>query len=140
MHIAANLIRSGIASPRSRNGSLWSHRAILCMLANESYAGRRVFTGPNGETAIVTFPALVTAQEYAEVQRQVAGRKRARPARTKRPALFAGRLRCTLCGGSMSVMVSRDRSGEARYIYYRCRNAYSGSAEHSVIKGGSTLR
>jgi hypothetical protein len=131
--IAANLIRSGVAAPRVK---LWSHRIILYILGNESYAGRRLFTGPNGETAIITFPALITVQEYAEVKRAVSSRQRERPARTKRPALFAGHMRCTLCGGGMTVVVSRDRKGQARYIYYRCRNAYSGSSEHAVITGG----
>lgn len=134
--IALGLLADGIASPRPKAGSgRWTHKHVLYILANEAYSGRREFRGPNGEIAVVTFPALISGAEWRQARELVRTRAQHRPARTARPALWAGHARCAVCGGGVAVQVSRDRSGQARYLYYRCRNMYAGN-QHVLLRGG----
>lgn len=135
--IALGLVRAEVpvARPHTSTTQRWTVRQVLYVLKNEAYTGRREFTGPHGETAVVTFPGLVTAAEFQQVQRLTHGRISHRSGRTTRPALFAGHLRCGLCGGSLTVLVSRDRNGEARYMYYRCAHTYQGATAALVGTG-----
>ncbi|GGO21992.1 recombinase family protein [Deinococcus humi] len=128
--IAAYLIQAGVTVPRPHKSSqgLWTQRHVLYILNNEAYTGRRVFTGPGGETSTVTFEGLVTPAEFRQVRQLVSGRRTNRAARTRFPALWAGHLRCGLCGGSMSVFsnYNTNKAGEqTHYINYRCRNTYN---------------
>lgn len=140
MSITTDLIAAGVPNPRphkSKTGR-FTIRHVLYVLRNSAYTGRRTFTGPNGETAIVTFPPLVTAAEFAEVQAHVQSRTRHQPKRTRHPALFAGHTRCAECGGTLSVFSNRNVSkagAVTEYAYYRCRGA-SNSSSHFIRQGG----
>lgn len=137
-HIAAGLVSAGIAPPRPGKSSqgLWTMRHVLYVLANEAYTGRRPFTGPDGETAVVTFEPMVTPAEFARVRALVSGRRRHRPARTRFPALWAGHIRCALCGGGLAVFCNYNdtKAGRKHYVNYRCRNTYQSGAM-AIVKG-----
>ncbi|MDV6375173.1 recombinase family protein [Deinococcus arenicola] len=134
------LIQEGVpvARPDKSSKGLWTVRHVLYILRNEAYTGRRTVTGPLGETAVVTFPALVSGTEFRQVQQLVASRRHHQGGRTRHPALFAGHTRCTACGGSLTAFSNANTSKagtRTEYHYYRCRNTYSGAA-HRVTRGG----
>ena len=133
--IALELTKAGIPSPRAyKGGGHWTHRAVLYTLANSGYTGRREFRALTGEVAVVTFPPLVSVADWQAAQEQVKSRHEHRPARTSRPALFAGHLRCGVCGGSMNVDINKP-VGYKEYIYYRCIHA-TRSADYALVRGG----
>ncbi|KEF35516.1 hypothetical protein RDMS_01825 [Deinococcus sp. RL] len=134
--IAMRLIQKGVpvARPHKSSQGLWTMRHVLYILANEGYTGRRIYSGPDGETAIVTFPALVSPADFRRVRQLVAGRRKHRPARTRFPALWAGHARCSLCGGGMAVFsnYNETKAGRKHYLNYRCRNTYASGATAAV--------
>lgn len=138
--IALRLIQGGVpvARPHKSARGLWTVRHVLYILRNEAYTGRRTFTGQNGETAVVTFPALISPAEFHQVQQLVTARRRHQGGRTRHPALFAGHTRCTVCGGTLHVFSNgnTNKAGvRTSYTYYRCRNTYNGAA-HQLTRGG----
>lgn len=140
--IALHLNEQGIPSPRpqQRGAAHWTHRAVLYTARNAAYTGRREFHGPDGEVAVLTFPALITTAEYQQAQAMIdRWNRRVRPARTRYAALFAGHARCSLCGGGIAVYENNNtskRTGQVtRYTMYRCRNTYGGAA-HASVRGG----
>lgn len=118
---AATLSREGMPPPRSGQG--WSAKTVLSILKNPAYLGRLVYTGPEGERATVTYPALITPTRWQALQVLITTRKTQRSPRTKFPALFGGRATCALCGGAMTIQTYRGRAGQMRdYGQYHCRN------------------
>ncbi|WP_161882178.1 recombinase family protein [Deinococcus alpinitundrae] len=122
--LAYALTREGI--PSSKGKSNWQAGIIRYVLKNEAYTGRRVFTGPDGRLAVVTFPALISAEEWAHIQKVVQGRRNHRVSRTTRPALFAGHLRCGVCKRSMRVSTNTNAQ-RREYTYYLCATATTSS-------------
>ena len=139
--ITTDLVKAGIPATRPGRSTtgLFTLRQVLYILRNSAYTGRRAFTGLHGETAVVTFPPLVTPAEFAAAQAHVDTRTKHQPRRTRHPALFAGHTRCTECGGTLAVFSNRNTSRKtgavSEYVYYRCRSA-SSPTTHAVIQGG----
>ncbi len=102
----------------------WSARAVLRLLQNPVYAGRR----PDGAAAVHT--ALVPTDLFERVQAAIAARKtRATRSRGKidereDPFLLRGLLVCEQCGRTMTTSMSTaltKKSAAKALRYYRCR-------------------
>ncbi|QRK08585.1 recombinase family protein [Archangium violaceum] len=119
----ANALR--LAAKSGKRGE-WSTRAVLRLLRNPVYAGRR----PDGAAAVHT--ALVPNELFERVQATIAARRTRTPAkRTKAserddPFLLRGLLVCERCGKtmttSMSTSLTRATATKAPR-YYRCCTA-----------------
>lgn len=118
---------------RKSEEPLWSAKAIDRILHNEVYIGRLVqgktrrldyrskkkIAVPERDWAVAdnTHPAIVTAEQYAMVQRILETETR-RPNDAETVALFAGFLYCGDCGNRL-VRRSASYKGK-KYIYYQC--------------------
>ncbi len=117
----ANVLR--LVAKNGKRGE-WSTRAVLRLLQNPVYAGRR----PDGAAAVHT--ALVPAELFERVQNAIAARKtRATTTRSKvdereDPFLLRGLLICEACGRTMTTSMSTALTKKAAAKaprYYRCR-------------------
>jgi site-specific DNA recombinase len=106
--IAAALNQAGHAAPQ---GGAWGLGAISRVLANPAYAGTYQYGGSQVAGAI---PAIVSAEEFAQVQQRRRGRTgrpdRARPGQY----LLSGLARCGRCGRPVAGSRGRGRR------YYVC--------------------
>lgn len=140
--ITQALIDAGVAPARPHKSSrgLFNLKQVRYILTNPLYTGRREFRGPEGQVAVVTYPPLVSAAEFAQAQAHVESRRRNQPRRTRHPALFAGHLRCSECGGGMSVFsngnTSKKTGKRTEYVYYRCRGNANRNSVHFLRSGG----
>jgi site-specific DNA recombinase len=78
----------------------------------------------------IAVPALVTAEQFALVQRQLQRNGRLSPRNTRRPSLLQGILICRECGYAYYRCSTRSKNGILRE-YYRC----SGSDGHRRPEG-----
>ena len=149
-----------IAAPRS---AAWSHQTIIEMVRNERYAGRLIWNRtkntkvygedqrrheerPESEHVVRDVPALaiITADQFERVQRQLAKRKpRQMPATRKGQivSIASGLLYCGTCGASYSVR-ARKRVGERIHTWYGCtahaENGKSVCAQRETISAHRT--
>ncbi|GAA5504387.1 hypothetical protein Dxin01_04157 [Deinococcus xinjiangensis] len=124
--IALYLNQKGIPVPRTgglRKNAGWSSIHVGRILKNSRYLGYTDYRGPDGRTTRITYPALVTPAQFAQIQEGFERRKKFRGPRTRFPSLFGGFLRCAYCGRSLTVNAARNRRGEQKWAYYLCRNA-----------------
>ncbi|MDQ3037760.1 MAG: recombinase family protein [Myxococcota bacterium] len=117
----ANALR--LVAKNGKRGE-WSTRAVLRLLQNPVYAGRR----PDGAAAVHT--ALVPADLFERVQNAIAARKtRATTTRSKvdqreDPFLLRGLLLCERCDRTMTTSMSTSltkKTAAKAPRYYRCR-------------------
>ena len=137
----------------------WNNATIWGMLRNPAYAGQAAYgkthaTGaPVRETRHarqrgqrsarvsrervsadewkrIAVPALVTAEQFALVQRQLERNGRLSPRNTRRPSLLQGILVCRECGYAYYRCSTRSKNGILRE-YYRC----SGTDGHRRPEG-----
>ncbi|WP_162243067.1 recombinase family protein [Deinococcus sp. Leaf326] len=98
----------------------WGGTPVRTILSNPRYLGRMEYTGPDGQTTTVTYPPLITPEQWQAVQEGTADRLRQRSSRSDYPALFAGHLTCSSCGSTMSLEVDRPVGAQKRYARYVC--------------------
>ena len=108
-----------IRSRRKAYGAI-SRSRVHDLLREPFYMGELVY---QGERHPGRQPPMVTAAEFAEVQRRLD-----RPQPLRRPRLefaFAGTLRCAACGCSVvgERKVKRYSGRAATYVYYHCSGA-----------------
>jgi site-specific DNA recombinase len=117
----ANTLR--LVAKNGKRGE-WSARAVLRLLQNPEYAGRR----PDGAPAVHT--ALVPADLFERVQAFIADRRTRMPATRKKvherddPFLLRGQLFCEQCGCTMTTSMSTaltKKTAPKAPRYYRCR-------------------
>ena len=123
--IAAELNRQEITPPRSgviRRDPGWNGVHIRRILRNDRYLGRIEYAGPDGTTTTLTYPALITPGQWADVQAAIDSRRKRGRSRSPYPALLGGHLECSACGSSLTLHVSRDRAGKPRWAVYICRH------------------
>ncbi|MDQ3091567.1 MAG: recombinase family protein [Actinomycetota bacterium] len=125
----ANALR--LVAKNGRRGE-WSTRAVLRLLQNPVYAGRR----PDGAAAVHT--ALVPAELFERVQSAISARKtRATTTRSKvdereDPFLLRGLLVCEACGRAMTTSMSTaltKKTAAKAPRYYRCRTDGCGGGQ-----------
>lgn len=103
----------------------WTSGTVQNILNNQRYQGFAMF-GPH----VITFPGIVTPEEYAETRRAVQDRTHAR-VKSRADHLLTGLARCPECGAAMtwlgvlSWQGKKHGTGE-RYGYYRCWQAAYG--------------
>lgn len=128
--IADRLNRAGA---RQRDGRPFSLGFVHRLLSRETYAGRHTFnrttakTGeakPEAERIVYACPALVTAEDFAAVQKLLTQRnQRQTPARTlSAPTLLTGLAVCAGCGGGMTLGTGKAKNGTV-HRYYICSTA-----------------
>lgn len=132
-----------VATTKAYSAQLWSAKAIDRILHNEVYIGRLVqgktrrldyrskkkIAVPERDWAVAdnTHPAIVTAEQYAMVQRILETETR-RLNDAETVALFAGFLYCGDCGNRL-VRRSASYKGK-KYIYYQCSGRRANAAPH----------
>jgi site-specific DNA recombinase len=121
--IAAALNAEGVRFRGKRFHISNVYRILTC----PTYAGTHHFnrrsarTGefkPREEWVSVAVPALVNAEEFAQVQAQLAARspKRIAPRLVGNPTLLTGIARCGICGSGLTLRTGKS----GRYRYYAC--------------------
>lgn len=144
--IAKSLNARGVPAPRSRGG--WSPSAIGVLLRRELYVGiqrwgaiakgyrggtkvRRRDHGRELVTVEVPHLRIVSAELWEAVQARLAGR--AAPRRRGRPEryLLSGILRCSECGGPLTVSPGR-RSKEPIRVYCCARHRDRGTCPSTL--------
>ncbi len=137
----------GIAAPRS---SAWSHQTIMEMVRNERYVGRLIWNRtkntkvhgedhhrheerPESEHVVHLAPelAIITADQFERVQRQLATRKRRQMPATRKGqivSLTSGLLYCGSCGASYTVRGRKLRGGRVNTWYGCVKYAENGAA------------
>lgn len=121
--IAAKLSREAVPVPREgglRVAPGWAAKSVLDILKNPAYLGSRTYMSAAGETATITYPPLIDAARWQALQLSIVARRTVRSARSDYPALFAGRLKCSLCGGAQVLQTYAEAGG--RRAHYHCRN------------------
>src|ERR1043166_7277304 len=105
---------------RPRSGGMPMGRSMIYkILSNPFYAG---FIFRCGELIPGKHEAIITWQEFEEVQAKLGRRGRPRP--KSHNFAFAGLLTCGQCGASLTPEEHVKRSGR-RYVYYRCNRTRS---------------
>ena len=119
-------------NPQESIGTRWTYSAISSMLRNEIYAGNMVqgkyesvsYKGrkkrPRPKSAWFvaegTHEAIIEHELWARVQALLL--ERSRPFASGQIGIFARKVRCIFCGGTMRTSKSRGRH------YLQCRNRY----------------
>lgn len=121
---------------RTLRGRPWSKNTILGILKSEVYMGQVIFNRfdkkyrrdrPKEEwVRVQAHESIVSPERFAEVQAGLAGRE---PAAEHVPGnnrhIFAGLLRCGLCGSGLKLATGTGR-GKKVYSYYACNGAIQG--------------
>lgn len=110
---------------------IWTPEAVREMLRNPAYAGRRVWTDPNGARHVydAMWKGLVTPEKFDQVQSILA--TRSTPAKGRRPThLLTGIAVCDVCGSTLTsqkqnagrAKLADGSPNPARYTYrsYMC--------------------
>jgi site-specific DNA recombinase len=116
---------NGRAMPRQTIHQLFTNRYYAAILTDpwsrEEYPGRHV--------------AMVSAEEFARVQRVIDGRNRSIPHQKDRPEFpLRGLVRCGACHCALTGAFSRGRT--RRYAYYSCHNSGCPNAKKSIPAEG----
>jgi site-specific DNA recombinase len=131
--LAAQLNNEGHLTKR---GYKWSHKTVDDIIHNEMYAGKLQFGRqkykliaqgkqkgvPRNREEWVTIdvPAIITPEQFAAAQRQIAANKHFASRNTKRFYLLQGIVKCGKCGYSMTPQGTYN--GNKPYYYYTCYN------------------
>lgn len=127
-------------NPRESAGTLWTYSAVSSMLHNEIYIGNLV-QGKYGSVSYKsrknrprpksawfvsegTHEAIIDRPLWDRVQALLL--ERSRPFASGQTGIFARKVRCMSCGGTMRSSKSRGRH------YLQCRNRY---VDHSACPG-----
>jgi len=95
-----------------------SHTTIDHILRNPFYKGLLVV---KGEVYAASHPPLVSQELFDAVQRARTQRGNTARRPSRRELLFAGLLRCPLCGRVLVGSITKSKSGKP-YTYYACTN------------------
>lgn len=117
-------------------GRPWNKNTILGILKSEVYMGDVIFNRfdkkvgrqrPREEwVRVQSHEPIVSSDRFAEVQAGLADREPVAehvPGNTQH--VFAGLLRCGLCGAGLKMATGTGR-GKKQYSYYHCNNALQG--------------
>ncbi len=116
----------GYRTPRTRcGGKPLARSRFYDLLGNSFYCGLLRFKGEIYQGA---HEALVSPQEFAQIQTMLRRENRPRPSRHE--WAYTGLLRCAACGSTLVAGWSRSHTGR-RYAYYWCRGR-SGCEEPGV--------
>jgi DNA invertase Pin-like site-specific DNA recombinase len=97
--LAEELAASGVRTARD---GMPTARWVRYLLQNPIYTGQVRWRSPDGTvTAVQAHPAVVTAELFEAVQRQLAQNTRRRTDRGDAPDLFSGLVYCSACGGPL---------------------------------------
>lgn len=101
---------------RTSSGREWTESAVAQLVRNERYTGRAEMLGHT-----ITFPAIIDAELWQNVQAQMKGRRKGERTQYQARYLLSGLARCSECGGAMTYAISGGGGRGARaYHYYRC--------------------
>jgi len=139
--IADYLNRKGY---RNRQGHEFGKGFISNVLARETYVGRHHYNRTNHRTRKlrdrnewieVPVPAIVSPEVFNGVQVELKRRSPAEtpPRQVNNPTLLTGLLKCSKCGGGMTLSTGKG----GRYRYYTCANKMRKGA---TVCEGSTIR
>ena len=113
----ASIIRELTARGITRSGKPFTYNIIVKMLHNERYTGVYIFRDIRNEGGM---PAIITRDQWEEVQRQMAKRQK-RDSKSPVDFLLTGKLFCGHCGMSMAGDSGTSHTG-ATHFYYACMN------------------
>lgn len=106
---------------RTARGNLWNKNSFHAMLKNESYIGVYHYCDVRIEDGM---PAIVTADQFAEVQRRLATKKNPQGRhRDKGEYLLTGKLKCGHCDSYMVGLSGTGKHGELHH-YYGCQKHF----------------
>ena len=127
------------AAGQLRRGKRWAKNNINSILRSDTYKGVRTFNktkrrgrkvNPRSEwIQIASHPAIVTAEEFDQVQAQLEERSPQRLTGGARRSLwlFVGLVKCGLCEGNLQIRTGKGRAG-GMYSYYACMGHERGAA------------
>jgi hypothetical protein len=117
----------------TRAGKPLSKQSLSNLFSNPYYAG--VLYDPwSGEEHSGLHVAMVSREEFAQVQLVITGRNRSIPHQKHREAFrLRGLVRCQACKKYLTGSFSRGRS--KRYAYYHCNNLHCGLRGRSSSVG-----
>jgi len=109
----------------TRNGTAIPPQSVDSLFSNPYYAG--ILVDPwSGEEYQGKHVAMVTRQEFAQVQQTIGKRRRSVPHQKERPEFpLRGFVRCDDCRRPLTGSLSRSRS--RRYAYYHCYSKRCGA-------------
>ncbi len=124
--IADHLNREGY---RNRQGHAFGKGFISNVLARESYVGRHYYNRTSyrtrqprdrSEWIEVHVPPVVSPEVFERAQNELKRRSPAEtpPRQVNNPTLLTGLLKCSKCGGGMTLSTGKG----GRYRYYTCAN------------------
>ncbi|MBF6570856.1 MAG: recombinase family protein [Candidatus Binataceae bacterium] len=107
----------GFITPKRKRmgGTPIALSSIYHMLSNPFYAGIIVW---NGQTYTGKHEAIVTLDEFEQVQRLLGRPSRPRP--RLHQFAFTGMIRCGTCGLMVTAEIKMNRRYGYRYVYYHC--------------------
>ena len=130
---------------RTRRGKTFGVGSIHKLLTNTIYIGRRRFNQissktrkrkPDEEIVEISVPAIIDADVFERVQRQLHARspRAVAPRVTTGPNLLTGLAVCATCGGGMMLRTGTSKGGRV-YRYYTCSSC--ATKGKTVCKGRS---
>ena len=131
--IAKILNKQGVDSPKGGN---WTGSKVAYLLRNPTYTGKiRYLVNRNGygekETIDSNHPALISEEEYNEVQEILKKRHGGRKKAHTSDYPFSTILFCTRCGSPYSGARQENKSGVT--YYYRCNGTARGICQASTV-------
>jgi len=160
------LTRQGV--PTRTGKSRWDRSVVWGMLRNPAYAGKAVFgktqvvhespglnrtarlagratpratrtvERPREEWVQIDVPAIVSAEKFERVTRQLAGNKRYASRNTKVPSLLQGLAACSACG--YGYYRTSTRTTTKTIYYYRCLGSDDYRYEGGRVCGNTPVR
>lgn len=140
--------------PKTRNSTLWQYYTIADMLKNEIYIGNLV-QGKYGSCSYKskknrprpkelwyrvegTHEAIIDMELWNQVQKLT--RQKAKPFKTGKIGLFAGKAKCMYCGYAMRSTKTKDRNYLKCSIRHTARDACIGSFVSTALLEKTVLR
>ncbi len=114
-----------------KRGERWKKTTLNYMLKSEVYTGLKTFNRANKRTGkvkprdqwiqVAAHPGLVTQVDFDKVQLMMEERTPPRPqgGAARSIFVFAGLMKCGICGGALQVVNGTSRAGTL-YNYYGC--------------------
>lgn len=112
--IARQMMSESIASPQG--SPKWFQHTVRRIIKNSAYKGEFIWQHKDSPRKFrIKVPAIVDAELWRKAQKKNVG------AKTKLGFPLTGRVRCGICGQSMSARKVQRKNGEV-YLYYRCNS------------------
>lgn len=116
--IAVRLNGSGI----TRRGRRWDKASVSTLLRSRVVIGDLVYTDRGQEIVTRAHDPIISEEEFMAAQTSIQSRTpKNTGGRGRSDALFAGMLRCGVCGDAMTTESATGRGG-VTYRYYNCRS------------------